>query len=262
MLRFIHISDTHIGPDPTFQLYGRNTLQDAQNMVHFLNHELPFAPAFILHSGDVTNFQDESSARLAAQVMQPLKFPVKYVVGNHDSRAHLRQYLMGQPASADRLFYDFMVEDFHFLVLDTLGEVDPQGSVTSEQLDWLAEKLATSPARSLCLFVHHLPLVMGVPWYDRDMRIMNDEELFALLRPHRDRLRGVFFGHIHRAFTGLRDGILCSAAASTFRQFHTYPADEKPNFDMQACGGYAIVTLTHDHTTVTHHTIPRPEDKD
>jgi hypothetical protein len=105
--------------------------------------------------------------------------------------------------------------------------------------------------------VHHLPLRMGVAWIDRDMRMMNDDALFDVLRPHRDRLRGMFFGHIHRAFTGLRDGILCSASASTFMQFQMNPDDEQARFDTSAPGGYALVTMTHQQTTVTHHTLPR-----
>jgi 3',5'-cyclic AMP phosphodiesterase CpdA len=231
-------------------------------MIDYLNNQLPFQPDFILHTGDVTNFPDADSAKLAAQVMNRLKYPVYYVCGNHDGRAALRKYLMNQSSNETPITYDFIRDDTHFIVLDTRGDIDPQGLVSAEQLAWLGETCQTSPAQSLCLWIHHLPVRMYVPWYDRDMRIMNDEAFFEVLKPHRDRLRGIFFGHIHRAFTGYRDGILCSAAASTFMQLHTNPHDEHLEADSIALPGYAIVTMTHQQTTVTHHTIPRVEEKD
>lgn len=257
MLRFIHISDTHIGPNPDFSLHGRNTFADAQNLIHYLNHQLDFEPDFVVHTGDVTNTPDAESAQLAGGLFANLRFPVYYVSGNHDSRRFMRQYLQQAPPSDERLSYDFQQADVHFIVLDTRGEIDPQGYVDEEQLNWLADVLSRSPASSLCLLIHHLPMAMHVPWFDRDMRIMNDDALFSLLIPHRERLRGVFFGHIHRALTGFRDGILCSATASGSFQFFTSPHHEEPHFDTMARGGFAIVTLTDSQTLVTHHTLPR-----
>ena len=257
MLRFIHISDTHLGPDADHIRYGRNTYADAKAIVDFINNGLEFEPDFVLHAGDVINEPNAEASRLAAGLFGELRFPTWYVLGNHDDRAMMRADLMGLPASDAPLYYDFRVDDFHFLTLDSRGEIDPQGFISAEQLDWLAESCRESDARSLVLLVHHLPLRMGVEWVDRDMRIMNDEAFFTMLRPHRERLRGIFFGHIHRAFTGFHDGILCSASASTFMQFHMNPHDEQARFDTTAPGGYAIVSMTHEQTTVTHHSLPR-----
>jgi 3',5'-cyclic-AMP phosphodiesterase len=260
MLRFVQITDTHVGSTPDFELYRRNTYQETQRLVNFLNNDLPFEPDFIVHTGDVTNFRDANSAQLAASLLRELRYPVYYVAGNHDSQAMIRQYLLGASEPDDsHLCYDFRMQDCHFIVLDTIGNPDPQGYVSSNQLEWLAQTCADSSASSLCIFLHHLPVRMGVPWYDRDMRIMNDEALFSVLKPYRERLRGIFFGHIHRAFTGFRDGILCSASASAFAQINTWPTDEEASFDYDALGGYALVTLDNEQVTVTHHTLPREE---
>src|SRR5574341_734493 len=138
MLRFIHISDTHIGADPTFTLYQASPLNQLKVLVSHLNR-LPFAPDFVLHTGDVTNDYEDGSMQLAASVLAELKYPIYYVVGNHDGRATMREYLLKQTRSDERLFYDFWREDFHFLVLDTQGEPDPQGYISNEQLAWLKE---------------------------------------------------------------------------------------------------------------------------
>lgn len=259
MLRFIHISDTHVGTDPSFRLYERNTIDALKQLIHYINERLPFKPDFILHTGDVTNSYDDAAMQLAAQTLSELQYPVYYVVGNHDRRGAMREHLLLQPRSEDRLFYDFRLNDYHFIVLDTIGSPDPQGYVSQEQLEWLAERLSNSDARSISLCIHHLALETGVPWYDRNMRIMNDEAFFKVLAPYKDRLRGVFFGHIHRAFTGFREGILCSAAASAFRQIYMYPGATKPDFDFESPGGFAIVMLTHQQTIIRHYTIPNNE---
>jgi 3',5'-cyclic AMP phosphodiesterase CpdA len=259
MLRFVHISDTHLGPDKNFKLYGRNTYQDADALVEHLNTNLGFEPAFILHTGDVTDDADAPATQLAAELFGRLLYPVYYVRGNHDAPAFLRQYLMGQPASAAPLYYDFQRQGFHFLVLDSHGQPDPQGHISGEQLAWLEATCAASTAESLVLCLHHLPLKMGIPWLDENMCIQNTADLWAVLRPHRARLRGVFFGHIHRAFTGFYEGILCSATGSGFAQFHTIPDAPSMMLDTAALGAYSLVTLTHSQTTLTHHTLPRQE---
>lgn len=255
MIRFIHISDTHIGPEKAFTYEGRNTYEPAARLVQFLNNELPFTPDFVLHTGDVTNTPDEANVRLAAQLFNTLKYPIHYVIGNHDNRELLQKLLAQKKPKEGRYYYDFVYKDFHLLVLDVEGKVDPEGWVSDEQLDWVGEICKNSKHQSLAIIMHHLPLHIDVAWIDREMRVMNSEKLLTVLRPHRDRIRGVFFGHIHRAFTGFRDGLLFSAPASTMIQFQHNPDDQKPDFDTMTPGGYAVVTMTHEQTTVTHHVI-------
>lgn len=254
MLHFIHITDTHIGANEHYRLYRRDPLAAAQRLVEEIN-ALPFEPAFVLHTGDVIFNPSDEAGALAAEVFSKLKYPIYYVAGNHDEVGVLRVHLLGQPRGDERLFYDFQVEGYHFIILDTRGQPDPRGEVSEDQLTWLAQICAASNAKAFVICLHHLPLKMGVPWYDNEMRIMNDAALFEVLRPYRERLRGIFFGHIHRAFTGFREGILCSAAASAFAQIQTWPSDLQPNFDYQTAGGYALVTLAENQVTITHHSI-------
>jgi 3',5'-cyclic-AMP phosphodiesterase len=250
MLRFLHISDTHLGPTRDYQVYGRNTYDYAQALVAHIN-TLDFRPDFILHTGDVTDLPSEAAASLAAEVFGRLELPIKYVVGNHDERGQMRQHLMHVPRSQKELYYDFQLGKFHFLVLDSRGEIDPQGYISEEQLTWLSRTCAASTAPSLVILLHHLPLYMGVPWYDAKMRVMNDDPFFTILRMHQKRIRGVFFGHIHTAFSGYREGLFFSAAPSSFMQFQISPAQQTFKPDLLQGGGYSQVYLTHQQTVVT-----------
>lgn len=260
MLRFVHISDSHIGSTADFTRYGQNTLDCLHELVRHLNDDLTFTPDFVMHTGDVTNDPDNAATQLAADAMSALKYPVHYVVGNHDGRAQMREFLLREASSEAHIYYDFHQEDYHCLVVDTRGPIDPQGLITEDQLTWLASTCAASTAPSLVLFMHHLPVRIHVPWMDdpdvMGMRVMNAEALFDVLKPYREKLRGIFFGHIHRASSHWYDGILCSSAASSFRQLHLLPNAEAPSIDPHTLPGYSIVTITHEQTNVVHVAVP------
>lgn len=256
MLRFIQISDTHIGLDRAYRRYDRNTYDHARRMVDYLNNHLDFQPDFVVHTGDVTDLPEDACAELAAEVFADLKYPIYYVIGNHDRAGAMRKYLLKQDPSEDRIFYDFQQGGFHFMVLDTRGEPDPQGFVSADQLAWLAETCQKSTAQGIMLLIHHLPIRLNVPWYDRQMEIVNAAALFEVLQGYKDKIRGVLFGHIHRSFAGFQQGIMCNAVASTFMQFQMSPHHLEPVFDVSAPPEYALVTLTENSTTITYHAIP------
>ena len=51
-MRFVHITDTHVGSTPDHTLHGRPTLSNLAVLVETINN-LPFRPDFILHNGDI-----------------------------------------------------------------------------------------------------------------------------------------------------------------------------------------------------------------
>ena len=253
MLRFVHISDTHIGPSTDYMLYGVNTHQKAEELVQFINNDLPFSPDFVLHTGDVAYDPDAQATRLAHDVLSQIKYPLYVVRGNHDDPNALRDYFANLPQGDGRLYYDFVVKDFHFIVLDTFGLVQPSGHLDDAQLEWLQKTLTASNARSIVMIVHHIPTITGNAWLDERMRIMNDDALFAILEPYQARIRGMFFGHIHDFSAHQHHGILCSSTAAAFSQF-IYPENPDERFMVAEPGGFSLVTVRHDGpTTILHH---------
>jgi 3',5'-cyclic AMP phosphodiesterase CpdA len=59
-MRFIHISDTHVGSTPGYTLHSNPALPNLQALVDTINN-LPFRPDFVLHNGDVVNDRQEAS---------------------------------------------------------------------------------------------------------------------------------------------------------------------------------------------------------
>jgi Icc protein len=262
-LRFVHISDTHINPDTDYiKDYAQVTpLLGAKALVQAVN-ALPFMPDFILHTGDVAYDPVPEVYPAVKAVLADLKAPVYYLTGNHDDAKTMQQVLMGRGDDTlrDYLYYDFEAKGVHVVCLDSNGPhnpVNPSGFVTEEQLDWLDAICASDDERPLVIAVHHNIIPVGVPWLDEWMRMENGEDFHAIVRQARDRLRGVFYGHIHQNISSMRDGVLYVAAASSWCQFYSYPIPENTQFspDPITPPGFSVVSITDETTFIRRHTF-------
>lgn len=256
-LRFIHISDTHIGPTRDYELYGCNCFNNALRMVETINR-LPLVPEFVLHTGDVTAAPDEAAYRLAAEVFTRLRVPIYFVTGNHDSSVMIRKYLrMGEmeiASDVNGLAYTFEVNGYRFITLDARGpdEIDPRGVLEEHQFAFLRRELDRD-ATPVAVFLHFPPLPLDSRWLNNEMLLMNGERLHRVLVPYRDRLRGVFFGHVHRGMHVLQDGVLYSSVASTIGQFAAWPDDQQVRLDLDHPACFNVVTLTETATVIKEH---------
>lgn len=256
IVRFAHLSDTHIGPTADDELYGTPTAPRLVRLVeHFngLSDELDF----VVHTGDVVRDPDEASYRLAADILSDLELPIYLCNGNHDSASLLNASFPRpgqQLASDDRYAYRFETKGHRFVVLDARGPdaIDPHGRMDLPQLDALRRTLADR-SMPTTVFLHFPALPLDCDWVDRMMLIENGDALHGLLSEHATQLRGVFFGHVHRATQTWADGVLYVSSASSFCQFQNHPSDEQmfPSTSLHAF--YNLVTLTPRETRVRQH---------
>ena len=263
MVRFLHITDSHLRGDSTYSHYGHPPEGSLRQLVQNIN-ALPFSFDFILHSGDVVDDEQPDSYANAKAILSALRAPIHYVVGNHDNARLLQQTLVGIATPAPRYDYAFEQGGVQFVGLDSTSlHEQPGGELTSEQLDWLAG-YCQPDGLPLAIFVHHLPLPLAVPWLDEvitmpsAMIISNHAAFRAVLRPAAQRLRGVFFGHIHRSSQSVEHGILYSSAPSTFGQLRTWPEMRAPEPSPEEAPGYCLVTIDAGRTIVQQYTFARP----
>ncbi|GAB4515506.1 MAG: metallophosphoesterase [Anaerolineae bacterium] len=252
LLRFVHISDTHISADPNYtQPYAETTTgQGVQALVEQINN-LPFTPDFVLHTGDVAYDPYPEAYATCHAILSQIKYPVYYVAGNHDHAATLQSVMMGTTSPLARLHYTFEVNGVQFIVLDSNGPVEPPaGYVTEDQLSWLNNLCAEKDDRPLVVAVHHNPLSLDVPWLDNFMGIRNSAALHEALYPARHRLRGVFFGHVHQNIDIVRDGIFYSSTLSSWTQFLSYPGMVDTVPDKGAEPGFSVVSISPQQTLV------------
>lgn len=255
LLHFVHISDTHISHDPSYQQaeLQRSPNITAEALVEQINN-LPFEPAFVLHTGDVAYNPDEKAYERAREILGRIRWPVHYLPGNHDSAEMLQRVFLKRDTIQPTWHYSFEVNGVQVICLDSTGPAEPpSGTVSDEQLRWLRSITESNDTRPLVIGVHHNTLAVGVPWLDGFARMANGDELHAALLPARHRIHGVFYGHIHQNTQTLRDGILYSSALSSWYQLTGWPGQTDPMPDYTAQPGFSIVTITADQTYVRQH---------
>lgn len=230
-VRFLQITDTHwsassiaAGIEPAERLSQLcDWIRSLRAPIDFIVHT-----GDVVHRGHVPEDDGESTRRAIAQ-LRGLPFPIHFVVGNHDHRRlwpELLGGIPGVPLSSARWAYHFVVGSERLVVLDGRDRlaIDPAGRLEEEQLLGLEALLSTS-SEPLALFMHYPPLPLDCDWIDRTMLLSNGRELHALLAAHADRIRGVFFGHIHRPVTLVLEGVLYASAGSSTMLFPNFPND-------------------------------------
>lgn len=261
-LYFVHISDTHFGPTKDFEHYGSNAYNATNRMVQTIN-ALPVEIDFVIHTGDVTNQPDDAACKLGAEVFSQLKAPVYFVTGNHDTSLGINSFLrMGtkNDCSSDKnlVSYSFEKKGYRFITLDSRGpdEIDPHGLLPENQFDFLEREIRKDD-KPFVVFIHFLPFKADSIWLDETMLLLNGDLLHERLLAVQSRVRGVFFGHVHRGVQILRDGILYSSVASIIGQLDTFPADAKATIDFYHPPCFNLVTLIDDRTIIKEHSIPK-----
>ena len=262
-LYFVHISDTHFGPTAGYSLHGQVALPCAQRLVDVVN-DLPATPDFVIHTGDVVTDPHPASYALAAETLGNLRVPIYYVNGNHDAAQDIKKHLSMGPrqeltADPDMLSYAFELKGYRFLVLDARGpiEIDPHGYLPEAQMEIVRQE-AQADGPPLVIFIHYPTLPLDSRWMDTNMLILNGDEFHEALLPARNRLRAVFYGHVHHSMQTIRDGIVYIAAGSSFAQFTAWPDDEIVRYDSQTLPAFNFVHLMSQQTIVHQYTFPRP----
>lgn len=155
--KFAHISDTHIGG-------GATAAEDLERTVRDINAQDDIA--FVIHSGDVTEFGSDAELRQAKNILSQLNKPLYIVPGNHDTKwsesgCNSFRAIFG----GDRFAFDH--GGYRFIGCNSGPNMRmAPGLVPREDLVWLDSIVsATSPQQAI-IFVNHYPLDAGLAnWY-------------------------------------------------------------------------------------------------
>ena len=259
MLTFLHISDTHISADPEYR--PRHPAQHPNRGVESLLKTiggLSFPVDFILHTGDVCAEPEAENYHRAREMLDRLEQPLYLLPGNHDSPRMMRDML----ADGERrqvLGDDYrIINGYHLITVDISGADDPlTPTLPDGQIDHFAAQLSRTQGAPILVAAHHPFLRTGVPWIDDEARIQNGERLHELLAAQRERVAGVFFGHIHQVVTSFCDGITYNCCPSTWFNFTGYPGMELADADLDTPGGFNLVMIRENRTFVRRNSLPR-----
>ena len=212
-LRFVQISDTHIGfkkaanPDPAATL--------RETFAHI--HALPEAPDFVLHTGDITQLATPEQFADAQALLSELRVPVFYVPGEHDivdgnnPKPYIERFA-GRDARGDG-WYSFDAGGVHFVALVNVVRLGDRGMGTlgAEQLAWLRDDLAGLSSSKPIVVYSHFPLWPLYP----DWGWGTQDSLEALAALRRFGSVTALNGHIHQVQQKVEGNVVFHAARST-----------------------------------------------
>jgi 3',5'-cyclic AMP phosphodiesterase CpdA len=250
-MKFIHLTDTHVIGGGRL-LYGANPAQRLRLAVDSINAEHGDAD-FTIVTGDLTHWGDaEAYATFGAEIDR-LHMPVHLMIGNHDKTPDFAARF----PTAQRDPYGFVQFAFdtphgRAICLDTTLPDTHAGGMCAARLEWLSAELVANDAPVL-LFMHHPPFPVGIAAMDA-IRMQEGDALRAVLAPHRDRLRHLFFGHVHRAISGNWCGISFSCMRGLNHQvaLDLNTSGTEINGDL-VDPAYGVVLLNDDTVTVHMH---------
>jgi len=211
-LYFAQISDSHIGFSKEANPDVTATLQVAVNRLN----ALPQRPAFVLHTGDISQLSKPSEFDTADQVIKGIKTGrVFYVPGEHDvltdnGQSYLDRYGKGTKGSG---WYSFDHSGVHFIGLVNVLNLKAGGlgNLGQEQLDWLKRDVQGLSASTPIVVFAHIPLWTVYPewgWGTDD-----SEQALGLLK--RFGSVSVLNGHIHQILQKVEGNVRFHTAMST-----------------------------------------------
>jgi 3',5'-cyclic AMP phosphodiesterase CpdA len=219
-LRFLHLTDLHL-VEPGEMLYGLDPAarlrQAVASMAERHGPRSAAPAAFAVATGDLTHFGTPAAYALLREILGALPFPCHLLLGNHDERAPFRAAFPEAPVDpAGFVHHAFPTQVGRFLLLDTKVAGTHAGELGPLRLDWLAEQLSLD-AEPVFLFLHHPPMPVGIAGMDA-IPLRDAGALWRVLAPHRQRIRHLFHGHLHRPIHGSWHGIPFASLRGTSHQ--------------------------------------------
>lgn len=210
-LRFVQISDSHIGFDKPANTDVTATLRAA---IAKIKAE-PEPPAFVLHTGDLTHLSRPAEFDTLQQVLSELSVPVFYVPGEHDvleddGQSYLQRFGKGTLGAG---WHSFDRGGAHFIGLVNVVDLKAGGLGTlgNEQLEWLAKDVKRLTSSTPIVVFAHIPLWSIYPEWGWG----TDDSEQALSYLKRFGSVSVLNGHIHQVMQKVEGHVTFHTAMST-----------------------------------------------
>jgi plastocyanin len=210
-LRFVQISDSHIGFDKPANTDVTATLRAAIEKIK----AAPEPPAFLLHTGDLTHLSKPAEFDTLQQVLSELSIPTFYVPGEHDvleddGRSYLARFGKGTLGAG---WQSFDRNGVHFIGLVNVVNLKAGGLGTlgAEQLEWLEKDVKRLTSSTPIVVFAHIPLWSVYPEWGWG----TDDSERALSYLKRFGSVSVLNGHIHQVMQKIEGHVTFHTAMST-----------------------------------------------
>jgi 3',5'-cyclic AMP phosphodiesterase CpdA len=209
-LRFVQVSDSHLGCKGPANPDVAATFAAAVNQVNSLGYE----PDFVIHTGDITHLSAAAEFNQARDMMSDLRTPRVFTVpGEHDSindggRGYRKVF---GAQSLGEGWYSFDIKGVHVISLVNTTSVDALGHLGNDQLDFVRRDIAGVSSETPVILFSHIPLFAMYPtwgWSTDDAT-----KLLAMFR----RFGSVtcLNGHVHQLFKKTEGNVTFHSATAT-----------------------------------------------
>ncbi len=210
-LRFVQISDSHIGFDKPANTDVTATLRAAIAKIK----AAPEPPSFVLHTGDLTHLSKPAEFDTLQQVLSELSLPVFYVPGEHDvleddGESYRQRFGKGTQGAG---WQSFDKNGVHFIGLVNVVNLKAGGlgSLGREQLEWLEKDVKRLKGSTPIVVFAHIPLWSVYPEWGWG----TDDSAQALSYLKRFGSVSVLNGHIHQVMQKVEGNLAFHTAMST-----------------------------------------------
>lgn len=187
-MKIIQLTDLHLGRE------GENTrgIDVRANFLKALDLVESYQPDCLVISGDICFRAPELPIyEWMAEKMEKISIPWEIIPGNHDDISMMRQVFdIEKDIKQDGLYFSRTIGGEKMIFLDS-----GPATMGPPQLEWLRDQLSENQ-RDLIIFVHHPPILSGVPYMDSQHAFKSREELSEILTNHQHNLT-IFTGHYH-----------------------------------------------------------------
>ncbi len=207
---FVQISDSHIGFNKAANMDVPGTVKASMDRIRML----PQAPAFMLHTGDISHLSKPEEFDLADQLLGEARLQAFYVPGEHDmlvneGAAYREHYGKGSRGAG---WYSFDQHGVHFIGLVNVVDLKAGGlgQLGMDQLEWLEDDLTGRSAETPIVVFAHIPLWSVYP--DWGWGTSDAEQALTYLK--RFGSVTILNGHIHQVMQKVEGNVTFHTAMS------------------------------------------------
>ena len=208
----------------------------------------------IVFTGDLAHDGDFNAYQSLRKVIQGIKIPITFMMGNHDNRTIFSQVFPSVVFDINNFLQSSSsIDSYELLFLDTLQapailSEKHEGFLCEKRLGWLDKKLENSKQKKVVIFMHHPPFPVGFKARDPN-GLHNSKNFFSILKKYHHVIH-IISGHIHRTISGHINGFGFSIFKSTCHQMPMQLDSENVKLSIVEPGAYGLLLLQPDGLVV------------
>ncbi len=208
-MRIIQLTDIHL-PEGGEDTMGIDIRSNFKSVLSAIENE---QPDHVVVTGDLCFHKGSRKIyEVIKMKLDKLDLPYSLICGNHDNPETLASvFNIEHLLVGEELFYKRKLGNKTALFLET-----SRGFVSDQQLSWLDKELSQLKGTAL-IFMHHPPLLAGVPHMDNQYALQNMVEVQQLLFSYPTMIT-IFCGHYHVEKTLCLNNLVVHISPSVFFQ--------------------------------------------